>query len=268
MNNFKYLNDNLVNNDQAFISSDQRGFLYGDGVFESCKIYQGQILDFDRHLNRLFKALEYLGIDFFDNNLFQKCQELITKNNCDNAILKISVSRGIGSHGYLPYENCQSLLIIETKPYHPINQVINLGVSYRNPNGFFFKSLSSLPYVLTKIEAKKQDCYDNIIVNDQGLICETATANIFWVKNDKIYTNDDNCGMVLGCMRQKIIEENFFNVNKTTAKITDLLDAQEVFLTNSIHGIIAVNSIKKDHFVKKYQNNLVTELKKLIINYC
>ena len=268
MNNFKYLNNNIVYSDEALISSNDRGFLYGDGVFESCKIYQGRIINFDLHYQRLTKALQYLEINFFDNNLYQKCQELIRKNNCDNAILKISISRGIGSHGYLPNENCQSLLIIETKPYHPINQVISLGVSYRNPNGFFFKSLSSLPYVLTKIEAKKQGHYDNIMISDQNWVCETATANIFWVKNDKIYTPEDNCGMVLGCMRQKIIEENLFNVNKTKAKITDLLDAQEVFLTNSIHGIIAVNSITKDHVVKKYQNNLVTELKKLIINYC
>lgn len=268
MNNFKYFNNNIIHSQEALISIDQRGFLYGDGVFESCKISQGKIIDFDLHYQRLVKAIQYLEINFFDNNLYQKCQELIKKNNCDNAILKISVSRGIGSHGYLPNENCQSLLIIETKPYHPIAHEVNLGISYRNPSGFFFKSLSSLPYVLTKIEAKKQDCYDNIIINDQGLICETATANIFWIKNQMIYTNEDNCGMVLGCMRQKIIEENLFNVNKIKAKITDLLDAQEVFLTNSIHGIIAVNSIVKEHVVKKYQNNLVTELKKLIINYC
>lgn len=268
MNNFKYLNDNLVNNDRAFISCDQRGFLYGDGVFESCKIYQGQILDFDLHLQRLTKALQYLEINFIQDNLYQKCQKLIAKNNCSEAILRISVSRGIGSQGYLPNDHCQSLLIIETKPYQPIKQAVNLGISYRNTNGFFFKSLSSLPYVLTKLDAKKQGCYDNIIIDDQGLVLETATANIFWIKNHNIFTTADNCKMVLGCMRQKIIEEKLFNINKVEAKLTDLLDAQEVFLTNSIHGIIAVNSITENNFVKKYQQNLVNELKKLITNYC
>ena len=105
---------------EANISLDQRGFLYGDGLFESCKIYNGKIYNFNEHLSRLNKGLKALKINFPTTNLEKQCLHLINKNQIAEGILRISISRGQGSLGYLPLDEIEPLLIIETKDKGPL----------------------------------------------------------------------------------------------------------------------------------------------------
>ncbi len=276
MSQFIFLNDQIIKRLEANISVDQRGFLYGDGLFESCKIFNSRIINFSSHLDRLSKGLKYLK--FIDNQelikvIIDNSQLLINKNNCSDGMLRISISRGIGSNGYLPKNSSKALIIIETKNNDKINypEIIKIGISNYNPAGFFFKSQSALTYVLTKIEASSQGLFDNILINNNGNICETSSANIFWVKNQQIFTSDDQMGIVLGCIRKKIIESKFFNVKKITAKLADIIDADEVFLTNSSYIVLGVDSLHyqvENHLkVKNYsQKNMTQIIKKNLQN--
>jgi len=274
MSQFIFLNDQIIKRLEANISVDQRGFLYGDGLFESCKIFNSKIINFSSHLDRLSKGLKYLK--FIDNDelikvIIDNSQLVINKNNCNDGMLRISVSRGIGSDGYLPKNSSKALIVIETKDKINYPEIVKIGVSNYNPAGFFFKSQSALTYVLTKIEASFQGLFDNILINNNGNICETSSANIFWIKDQQIFTSEDQLGIVLGCIRKKICESKIFNVKKITAKLEDIIDADEVFLTNSSYIVLGVNSIYhqvENHLkVKNYsQNNMTQIIKKNLQN--
>jgi len=264
MSDFIFINNQLTSVDNNSISNTismgQRGFLYGDGVFETCKISASKIINFENHLNRLTKALEYLKIKY-DLKIIEKNSEiLINKNNFNQGILRISVSRGIGSQGYLPTNLSDALVIIETKKNIDPPLQINLGISYRNPAGFFFKSHSALTYVLSKMEANEQGFFDNVLIDDFGNVCETATANIFWIKNNKIFTSTDESKIVQGCIRKKIFQLESIEVFKTHAKLTDIIDSDEVFITNSNFILLGVDSINYEINGEKYKKNYCQNL--------
>lgn len=252
MSQFFFINEQLFSNDSKAISPQQRGFLFGDGAFESCKIFNSKIINFEAHLQRLQKALDYLKIKTDLSLIQQQSWQLIAKNNCQNATLRISISRGIGSRGYLPTHQSEPLIIIETKNYSADNLLnINLGVSHRNPAGFFFKSHSALNYVLSKIEAQENNFFDNILINDQQIICETSSANIFWIKNNIIYTPSDECKIVQGCVRESILKLPNLKVVKTNSQLTEILNSDEVFITNANYILLKVDSINyQDQSIK------------------
>ncbi len=243
MSNFIFVNSQLVNPSDCLISIDQRGFLYGDGVFETCKIHAKKIINFDAHLDRLSHALSHLKLSSDLKIIENNSQILIHKNQFDEGILRISISRGIGSRGYLPTNGSQELSIIETKNTFALPAEIKLGISYRNTPGFFFKSHSALSYVLTKIDANENGYFDNIMIDQMGNICETSCANIFWIKNDQIFTAHENTGIVQGCVRKKILAQNQLNIIKTYGSLTDIINSDEVFLTNSNSLLICVDKL-------------------------
>jgi len=253
MGQFFFINEQLHSDNSKTISYHQRGFLFGDGAFESCKIFNYKIINFDAHFQRLKKALIFLKIKADLSKIKEKSLELISANSCQNGTLRFSVTRGIGSQGYLPNDNCQPLIIIETKDYLVNNNPkIDLGISYRNPAGFFFKSHSALNYVLSKIEADENNFFDNILINDQGIVCETSSANIFWIKDGTIFTPADECKIVQGCIRDSILEFSNLKVVKTNSQLTDILNCDEVFITNANYILQQVTSINFNNKSIKY----------------
>jgi 4-amino-4-deoxychorismate lyase len=252
---FLYHNHNLLQ--QSNINITNRGFLFGDGAFETCLIHNKNIINFSQHLHRLALALQYLEISYPLNQLEHQAQNLINVNNLNHGILRIQISRDVGSIGYLPTANCKTTSILNLLPFREIPTKINLMISSRNLFGLFpFKSSNSLPYVLAKIDAHKNNAFDSILLNSQQHICETGSANIFWVKNKQIFSPDSSCGLVLGIIRQLIA--NHYCVNFIKADLKCLQDADEVFITNSIILVKSVDVIKFDNKISKnYQQKKV-----------
>ncbi|MDA0902092.1 MAG: aminotransferase class IV [Proteobacteria bacterium] len=245
------INDRIVAQSDAVISVQERGFLFGDGVFETCRIIKGKIYDWSAHLARLKAGLNAIKIAADLNNLEQNCAELIAKNALSDGVLRIYVSRGIGGAGYLPdLQNCKPLIVIETKPLPSLpNAPIKLWVS-----NITKPSLKSLPVnykiaqglnsTLAKIEAAQNHCFDALLLNDAGQICESAAANIFWVKGDVLYTPDEKCGLLCGTMRQRIIDLSPVKLLKVAADLASLLNADEAFISNSVFGVLAIDNIE------------------------
>jgi len=248
-----YKNQQLLLESNAKISINERGFLFGDGIFESAKIYNSKIYDFSNHLKRLKLGLSNLKITADISDIEEKSYKLIKKNLIQNGTLRISISRGIGSNGYLPKEKIKPLIIIQTKPASQKPKNFKLGISsYKIPKTNFGKTSNSLIYVLSKIESQKNNVFDSVMLSEEGdFIAECASANIFWVKNNKIYTPSKSLGIVKGTKREKIIKLSPLKIEEKLAKLSELKKADEIFLTNAnllLQPISSFNNkvLKKD----------------------
>lgn len=264
MKKFIFKNQKLVEEKQVSISIHERGFLFGDGIFETCKVIDGNIIDFDLHESRIRRALKLLKFSAEISDLEKKSSQLIKKNSLQNGILRISISRGIGSKGYLPTYESQALVIIETFPKRELPKKIRLGISKITTPGIPFKPMSALPYVLAKIEAEEQKTFDVVMLSERKLVAETSSANIFWVKNNVIYTPHESCGIVLGCVRERLLKTSGIKIKKVKAKISALKNADEVFLTNSTFTIVLV-----DEFLgRKLTKNIGKKVRILLETKC
>ena len=242
-NKFIYKNEQILNHHEALISIDERGFLFGDGLFETCRFIDKKIINFEAHLARIKIGLVNLKLNANIQNIETKCYNLIKKNNLQDGIIRISISRGIGSKGYLPTNETPNLVIIQTKELPNPPQNADLTICDINPPPFKFKSANALQYVLAKIFAHENNFYDAIMLDEKGYICETSSANIFWIKDQIIYTPSDNLNMVRGTIRQALIELKDLKIKCGKFKISSLKNADEVFVTNSTLLILPIDKI-------------------------
>jgi branched-subunit amino acid aminotransferase/4-amino-4-deoxychorismate lyase len=263
MKKYLFKNQQLILEKQATISPHERGFLFGDGLFETCKIIDGKIIDFDLHLTRINKALALLKFSAETKNLEKNSYELIKKNSLKNGILRISLSRGIGSKGYLPTYESKALTIIETFFDRELPKKIRLGIAKTSTPGMPFKPMSALPYVLARIEAEEQKTFDVVMLSEKKFVAETSSANIFWVKNSTIYTPDESCGIVLGCVRERLLKMPGIKIKKTKARLAALKNADEIFLTNSAFLVILVDEFLGKKLAKNVGEKISVELRNL-----
>ncbi len=263
------INQKLLPKNHALISVEQRACRFGDGVFETCLVKAGVVYNFENHLKRLENGLLALGINNFKNTqLIKDCNLLIKKNGLKNGILRVAVSRGIGSDGYLPTNKTKPLVIIETvnKAKLPKTEII-LGIGKikkpaKDSLPVHFKTAQSMSSILTKIAAKNSGHFDDIMLNGDNFIAETSSANIFWLKNNQLYTPALECDILLGTIRQKIIDR--WKVKEIKAKIAVLKEADEVFLTNVSYGVIEIDKIIFDNQEVKYKHQISSQIKAML----
>jgi branched-chain amino acid aminotransferase len=277
MKKFVLINNKLIAHKEAKISINQRACLFGDGLFETCRIANGKIYNFTAHLNRINAGLKALKFSCDITNLEKQSYRLIEKNQIKNGILKIAISRGIGSQGYLPTYESHCLTVIQTSQARKITaKKISLGIGSnkkppQNSLPISCKTMQALPYILNKIEAQERDLFDCVMLSQKDFISETSSANIFWVKDKQIYTASDKCDILLGTIREKIISNKKFGVKKVEETIAALQKADEIFLTNSTQLVLAVDEIiigKKVLKLEKVISKKLLEWLKSDIKHC
>lgn len=253
MKNFVALNGKIITETQAHISINDRAFLFGDGIFETCKILQGKIVNYLGHESRIKKGLKALKFSADVKDLKKLANELIRKNQIDEGILKIIVSRGSGSVGYLPLNNSSPTILLQTFLPRQLPKIISLGISTQTtPAKSLGKTLNCLPYVLGKIEAQQQNLFDCVLLSQQKFIAETSSANIFWIKNGKVFTAKKSCGIVAGTIREKLLKISPVKIFEVEAKISALKNADEIFLTNAAFGVILVDKFLGKNLQKNF----------------
>ncbi len=267
MKQYTLINKKFILSKNAQISVQERACKFGDGVFETLKIHNYKIYDFRNHFLRLKKGLKAFKIDAKIDDLKKLSLSLIDKNQIQNGILRISISRGIGSMGYLPKENIQPLIIIETISPKKVdkNKKITIGISkikLLKQQDFLknCKTMQSINYVLAKIEARKKGFFDDIMLNQQGFIGESSSSNLFFVKNNKIYTPSLKCDILGGTVRKKILEKFPMKISQIEFKLSKLKNVDEIFLTNSNLLVLGVDEIiisKKKIALKKEISNKI-----------
>ena len=267
-------NGKILKENTAIIHPDNRGLRFGDGLFETIKFKNDELILADDHFARLWQGLKLLQYTipklFTPDLLEEKITELIRKNNHTNARIRLTVTRGHG--GLYDLHNNQPQYIIQSWELPESNGSLNQNglelciykKAFKMADGFSaIKHNNFLPYFMGAIYAKDEKCNDAIILNQHGKIADTTIANIFFIKNGSIYTTALSDGCIAGTMRQFIIsslKSKGITVEEKSTSVEELLEADEVFLTNAIYNIRWVGSIGK----KRFRNTSIIEIYQLL----
>ncbi|PFA63660.1 4-amino-4-deoxychorismate lyase [Bacillus sp. AFS015802] len=251
---YLYLNGDIVHLSEAAISPLDHGYLYGMGVFETFRTYDGHPFLLKDHLERLSRGLAELNItaDLDEGKIRWTIAELLKKNDLKDAYCRFNVSGGPGEIGLktTPYENATVILFQkELPPSVPLKEKEGVFLKLRRntpETGERLKSHHYLNNMAAKREIGASFDQEGIFLTKDGHLCEGITSNLFWVKDGELFTPSVETGLLNGITRQFILELSglldmpvrvgFFDQE-------DILEADEVFFTNSVQEIIPVNKM-------------------------
>ncbi|WP_240374673.1 branched-chain-amino-acid transaminase [Bacillus piscicola] len=250
-----YLNGEFVRKEDAKISVYDHGFLYGDGVFEGIRAYDGNVFKLSEHLIRLFNSAKsiMLNIPYTINELADIIVETIKRNELRNAYIRIVVSRGIGNLGLDP-ASCstpQVIVIAEELAIYPEEfyenglEIVTVPTR-RNRSDVLSPKVKSLNYlnnILVKLEARQAGVSEALMLNNEGYVAEGSADNIFILRSGTFYTPPGYIGALEGITRQAIIEiaeALGYELKEEPFTRHDVYTADEVFLTGTAAEVIAV----------------------------
>ncbi len=255
-----YINGKLFLSARAKIPVTDRGFAFGDGVFETLRSYRGNIFMFSQHLERLFGSLRALRFNYGFNkkHIREAVEKTLRKNRLlkNDAYIKIMVTRGehAGDFSFSGKYNA-SLIIITKKLQVPPPALYSRGVdivsstikriSTRNP-AYTHKLMNYFENLYAKNEAFLKNAYEAFFLTADKLVLEGAATNIFIVRNDTVYTPSLSQNILPGVTRSAVTglcRENDIKVREKKIHYRDLIDAREVLLTNSVIEILPVKKI-------------------------
>ncbi len=253
-----YLNDRFVEKKDARISVFDHGFLYGDGVYETLRVYQGRVFLLERHLERLRQSCERisLGLSMKDEEWMSILRELLIRNKLDDAGLRITISRGEGEMGIDPRLCAHPTVVVMAKPVATYTEQqreqgisLHLASVKRNPEcaqSPQIKAISFLNNILAKQEAIQVGADDALMLNLDDIVAECTTSNLFFVKNKRLFTPSVECGILKGLTRDVVLElaaEQGLSVEEGRYSTEQLLQADECFITNTGIEILAVSRV-------------------------
>jgi branched-chain amino acid aminotransferase len=255
-----YINGKLFLSTRAKISVSDRGFAFGDGVFETLRSYRGNIFMFSQHLDRLFGSLRALRFNYGFNkeHIREAVEKTLIKNRLlkSDAYIKIMVTRGehAGDFSFSGKYNA-SLIIITKKLQVPPPALYSRGVdlvsstikriSVRNP-AYTHKLMNYFENLYAKNEALSKNAYEAFFLTADKLVLEGAVTNIFLVRDRTVYTPSLSQNILPGVTRSAVVDlcrENDIKIREKNIHYRDLIDAGEVFLTNSIIEILPVKKV-------------------------
>lgn len=253
-----FLNDSLVPEDQAKVSILDRGFLYGDGVFETLRAYSGVLFHCNDHLDRLFQSAEaiYLQLPFTRDYLIEALHKTLEANHLKDAYLRLSVTRGVSEPGLDIGGSLSPTLTIFAKGFsgYPDSlyqsgiraTVVNtrrIPASALNPA---VKSLNFLNNIMARVEAKRLNAAEAIMLNMEGYVAEGTVSNIFIVKDGVVKTPPLSAGILNGVTRSivmDLLKENGIPIIEQTFYPDELYTADECFVTSTLYEVMPVTSI-------------------------
>ena len=277
--NHIFLNDELVSENKAKIPAVTSGLYYGAGAFETFLSERGNIFKFSDHLSRLNRGLSYLGVSkenyFSERKILDQLKELIKENNLSdkNARVRIQVSLS-EKQGYSSGDDMPLISMITATSIQERKEVQSLilaenSVVSTSARPTHLKLSNMLHYRNAYREAEQKGADDAILLNHDGFVAETSIANIFWKKDDVIYTPSDECDILPGIMRNSIIDilRNRMQVPVKEGRfgVDELMEADSIWLTNSTVGFIPVLQIQDTSF--KTKNEFLSELEKELPTY-
>lgn len=249
--NYLCLDGKILPADQPVLMADNRGYRYGDGLFETMRVVRGKVALEEYHFNRLFAGLKLLRFDIPSFLTAQKLQEriihLCEKNKC-NELARVRLSGFRGNGGLYEGNNTLHYLIecwpLDGDQWNENGLSIGIYPDARKSSDAFsnLKSANFLPYIMAAKYAKENKWNDCLVLNQHGRIADATIANVFLVKNNTLFTPSLAEGCVDGVMRKYLLEK--VNVEEKPVTIEDILNADEVFLTNAVKGIRWVKQLQ------------------------
>jgi aminodeoxychorismate lyase len=246
-----FLNGQFVPEQQAVISVNDRGFMYGDGLFETMRVCGGRPFRLAQHLERLTRGADFLKIKcpFAPRALQEFAGQLIGQNKMPGAILRLTLTRGPGERGYTPRADGRPTVVMTLHDAPSLEDPIQWSLitsSYRIPAAdplSSFKTLGKLTHVMARSEAVEQGADEALLINTNGEVAETAGGNLFWVYDEKICTVPTGRGVLPGITRAVVLEicqTLGLPTNKCVIKPGALRKSGGLFITQSVLGIVPV----------------------------
>jgi len=256
-----YIDGKFYPKDEAKISVFDHGFLYGDGVFEGIRAYDGVVFKLKEHIDRLYNSAHAIMLDIplTKEEMIEAVLETLRRNNLRDAYIRLVVTRGVGDLGLDPRKCAKPSIIIIAVPLLRLydeekrRKGISMIVSWvrRDPvdaTSHEIKSLNYLNSILAKIEANNVGADEALILDTNGYICEATGENIFIVKDGKLYTPPRSSGALPGITAsvvKRIAAKLGYEVIERNITVTELYSADEAFLTGTGAEIMPIREVNK-----------------------
>jgi 4-amino-4-deoxychorismate lyase len=227
-----------------------RTLIYGEGVFETFRYNSKLPLLIKNHYERLIKGAKLLKIPKITYEDYLRYIEETVKQSDEKDLYVKTILTSEGNT-YFPLQPESSNLLVIVKPYSPIKEEkVKLTVApfkvHSSDPLLRIKSTNYARNIIAKRYAFEKGCFDAIFLNENNEVTETSSANIFWIKGKYLYTPSVSCGLLEGITRKYVIEKakkEGFIVIEGRFYLNDVKNADIIFLTNSLNGIIRVSSI-------------------------
>lgn len=273
-----YLNDRFVRKEEAMVSVFDHGFLYGDGVYETLRAYQGRIFMLAHHLARLRRSAALIGLEvpLTDSQWEALLPESITRNALSDAYLRITISRGEGAIGLDPQLCPRPTVVVISLPLQTYPErlfqtgvelsVVNVRRNLSSALSPQIKSLNFLNNILAKQEAAQRGAFDGLMLNHKEEVTECTTSNIFFAKNGCLSTPSVECGILGGITREIVLSlahEDKLEIEEGRYGPEQLKEADECFLTNTTMELMPVHTIDGHRVGKNIPGPITQRLQQL-----
>lgn len=253
-----YIDGQYYPKSQAKVSVYDHGLLYGDGVFEGIRAYNGIVFKLKEHVARLYESAHVmmLQIPLTQEQMVQAVVDTLRKNDMKDSYIRLVVTRGVGDLGLDPRkcEKATVIIITDTIKLHDgkaKTQGIKTMVSWvrRNPidgSSHEVKSLNYLNSIMAKIEANMCGADEAICLSSNGTVAEGVGENLFLVKDGKIYTPPTSTGALSGITSKSVItlaEKLGYSVTVTNLTMVQLFNADELFFTGTAAEIVPIREV-------------------------
>lgn len=242
----------------ASIPLSDRGFLYGDGLFETIRLLDGATPWLPLHVRRLrtgASLLRFAPLPWSDADLAARIEEVVTANGLRDGYVRLTVTRGPSARGYEPPPEAEPLLVVQAGPWQPPPGLYERGyratvASTRVIAGSPLtqvKSLNALDKVLARAEARDRGCDEALLLNTYGNVAEGAATSVFIVRGREVVTPRLECGALPGIGRHlalRALRELGYTCSEAPVSLADLQSADEVFVTNAL--VLAVDVVALD----------------------
>ena len=282
MNDIVYLNGRFIPHNEARISVHDRGFLYGDGLFDTIRAYRGVAFRIEDHLQRLFDSAAELNLKIGADraDLEKIITELLRRNGIEDAYVRITITRGEHT-GDLSFdsENSPTVLIV-ARPLRIAEDDYSRGVAativqnMSNPPDLSrHKIVSYLPYLYAHDMARRSGCREAILTDADGMILESATGNIFVAVGKDVFTPPLTAGILPGIARMTVLEllpTISLHGHEEPLAVKDLAEADEIFMTNSIVEVLPIVRIDERIFgcrPGQYTRQILVAYRKKVVEY-
>ncbi|MFB5197399.1 D-amino-acid transaminase [Neobacillus sp. KR4-4] len=247
---YAIMDGKIIERSEAKVDVEDRGYQFGDGVYEVIRVYNGKMFTVTEHLNRLLKSLDSIGIKlpYTMDQLTNLLEELIEKNNLQLGTIYMQISRGVAPRNHaFPTENVRPSLVAYTKEVSRPLESLKMGVRTIVTDDIRWlrcdiKSLNLLGNLLAKQKAAEADCFE-AIQHRRGNVTEGSSSNIYMVKNGKVITHQSDNLILKGITKDVILhvcEKNNIVVEERTFTLDELIDAEEVFLSSTTAEVMPI----------------------------
>lgn len=246
------LNGNMIKR-RSCIDIEDRGYQFGDGIYEVVGIYGGKLFLMDEHLQRLKRSARELSIKlpFTMANIKQDLIELTKVNDVIEGLLYLQITRGVAPRTHeLPVEKVEPMVVAYTKELGDLTELQDMGsIAILQEDIRWLrcdvKTLNLLPNTMAKQRAVEQGAVEAILHRGE-VVTEASSSNVFIIKDGIVYTHPANNFILNGITRQKVIQilqELNILVKEVPYTVTDLLSADEVFITATKLDVVPINSV-------------------------